>query len=137
MAKAKEAPTGVKVISILYYIGSGFLALIGLLMVLGAGFISRILGAMPMLAAIGSGLFVVVGIVILAFSIIGFLVGMNLWKGKSWARIVAIILAALGVLGSLNNLAHGAFGGIIMLAIDGFIVYYLGFHKESKAFFSN
>ena len=132
-----EAPTGVKVISILYFIGSAICLIVGLLMIVGASFVSGLLKSMPMMGAIGSAIFAVVGVVALVIGALGAFIAMSLWKGKNWARIVAIVFAILGILGALSNLVNGAFViGIIYLAIEGFIAYYLISNKEAKAFFS-
>lgn len=147
MAKQKMAmqkmqsgtPGWVKAISIWYYIGAAFLALLGLAMILGGSFLGTLLSTVPGAEAVSSaligGVIIVVGVIVLGIAVLYFFIGKGLWKGKNWARIVAIVFAALGFLGSISSLISGNISSIVMLVIDGFIAWYLIFSKEAKAFF--
>ncbi|MGE5323077.1 MAG: hypothetical protein ACM3SW_09460 [Actinomycetota bacterium] len=81
------------------------------------------------LAAVGAA----AGVVLLVCAALAVLLGWGLLKLKEWARIVAIILAALGVLGALlglfAGLGHfmmiGIFWALCRLAINGLIIWYL------------
>ena len=66
----KEIPTGVKVISIWYYIGAGLFTLFGLLFIAGAGFLKRV----PVLSAKGPGLFIFIGVI---------LIGLTYWPWRA------------------------------------------------------
>ena len=74
----------------------GVLALIG-----GAALGSGGLGGLG--GALG-GAVAVFGVILLAFGVLEIITGINLFGGKSWARIVGFILAGLGVLFSLFGL---------------------------------
>lgn len=128
-------PTGVKVISILYYIGAAFLAIGGLISILGGGLISSLLSDIPGLGLIGGAFFVILGIFFIAIGVLYFFIGRGLWKAQSWARIVAIIFATLGVLGSIFSLFSGSLFSIVWLIIYGFILWYLAFSEEVKKAF--
>ena len=65
MINTFEVPTGVKIISVFYYIGAVFGIIFGILFMVGAGLIG----------ALGAGLFIFVGIILLALSILGFFIG--------------------------------------------------------------
>ncbi|MBI1333290.1 MAG: hypothetical protein GC165_10475 [Armatimonadetes bacterium] len=60
-----------------------------------------------MMIAMGCGFVVCIPITILIWA--------NIWKGKKWAFIVALILAALGILGNIRNMV----GPAMMLGLFG------------------
>ena len=132
----KVMPAGVKVISVLYYIGAGLCALFGLLFMAGAGLAGALLKSISLLSVLGAGFFVILGILFVGFGALDFFVGRGLWKGRNWARVVAIIFSALGVLNGLYSLIHFSIFGLVMLAIQVLIVWYLAFSQEVKAAFA-
>jgi hypothetical protein len=79
-----------------------------------------------MLPLIGGVLFVI-GILDLGLAY-------GLWTGKGWAWIISLILAILGIIGSLFSLARGGFGAVVILILDAIILYYLT-RPNVKAFF--
>ena len=91
---AKEMPTGVKVISVLYWIGADLAIIYGLIMLLGAGAITSM---MPALATFG-GLIVAMGVVFIGLGVLYIFTALHLWKGKNWARIVVLVLQFLEIL---------------------------------------
>jgi len=127
------AEVWVKVICILGYIGVALGFLGGIFLLVGGGFIVSMLSAMLPTGAntLLTTMTVVGGILFIVFAIVGFLVYMNLWKYKNWARIVIVIFSALGVLGAIFSLP----AGIISLIINGGILYLLAFDKTVKALF--
>jgi len=129
-----EVPTGVKVISVLYYIGAALELLLAIALFIGAGTIAS---KIPIIGAIGSGLFIVVGVVLIGLAVLSFFVGRGLWKAQKWARIVAIIFSVLGVLMALLGMVQGQIASnIISLVISGAIGGYLLFSKDVKAAFA-
>ena len=141
-------PTGVKVISVLYYIGAAFSFLFGLLLIVGGAFIGAILGeTLASLSALGSGLFIVLGIALLGFGVLDIFIGRGLWKGQNWTRIAAIVFAILGVFGGINSLISGLtnfqtigafsiFVAFVQLAVSLLIGGYLAFAHEVKEAFA-
>ncbi|MBW3003868.1 hypothetical protein KY328_02070 [Candidatus Woesearchaeota archaeon] len=131
---AKDAPTGVKVISVLFYILAAVGLVAGLLMLLGAGLVGQLpLGA---LGLVGAGVFVALGIVMIVVAAVEFFIARGLWKLQNWARIVAVVLAILGILGGVFSLFAGSVvSGVIGLLINGFIAGYLLFSAEAKKAF--
>lgn len=129
----KEVPVGVKIISVLGYIGAVLVLLLGIGMIAGAGFIASFLEG---LAILGAGLFVGLGIVLIALAVLGFFMARGLWKGQNWARILTIIFSGIGFLQALIALIQGNFGSIVTLVIDGIIAYYLWFNADVKKAFS-
>ena len=128
-----EAPTGVKVISVLYYIGAVFELIFAILLFVGSGTIKA---KVPLLAVLGPFL-IVGGIILLGLAVLSFFVGLGLWKGKKWARIVAIIFAAIGVLLALVGMLQGQIvSNILGLVISAGIGGYLLFSSGVKSAFA-
>ena len=126
-----KIPVGVKILSILAYIGAAFTLLAGLAMLFGASAISALISQkIPMMGAslVGIGL-IIVGIIFIALSVLDFFIGKGLWNGQNWARILVLVFAVLSVLGSLMPF------DIVSIVISGLIIWYLGFNKEAVAYF--
>ena len=118
-------PTGVKIISVLYYIGAVIELLLALALFIGAGAIAS---KIPLLGALGSGLFIAIGVVLLGFAVLSFFVGRGLWKVQKWSRIVAIIFAVLGLLLAVLGMVQGqiasnVLGLVISLAVGGYLLF--------------
>jgi uncharacterized membrane protein (DUF2068 family) len=127
-------PTGVTVIAVLYFIGAGICVLAGIGLMVGGGFVATMMNQQQgvpagLLAAVGAG----VGVLCLVFAAVAALIGWGLLTLKNWARIVAIVFAALGALGGLFGMfailthfaAIGIFFALCRLAINGLIIWYL------------
>jgi len=128
MSDGQSAPTGVKVIAVLYYIGAVLGIIFGLLFLVGAGAIGSIASQIPVIGALGAGLFVVGGIILIGLGVLGFFVGRGLWKARPWARIVAIIFAVLGILMAIISMIQGSiasniFNLVIQLVIGGYLLF--------------
>jgi uncharacterized membrane protein (DUF2068 family) len=99
-----------------------------LLFLVGAGMMGSIANQIPLLGALGAGLFVVGGIIMIGLGVLGFFVGRGLWKARPWARIVAIIFAALGILMAVISMIQGSiasniFNLVIQLVIGGYLLF--------------
>lgn len=141
-------PIGVKVISVLYYIGAAFSFLFGLLFIVGGAFIGGILGEkLAAWGTIGSSIFIILGIAMLGFGVLDIFIGRGLWKGQNWARIAAIVLAIFGILGGLTSLVSGLtnfqtigafsiFFAFVQLAVSLLIGGYLALAQEVKEAFA-
>ena len=139
IAVEKKVPTLVKIISVLYYIGAVFIVIFGILLIAGAGFISSLLSGfnIPVLGAIGSGLFIVAGVVMLLLGILEFFIARGLWKGRNWARIFVIIFSIIGILWAVFGFIQGSFmNSAISLVLSGLIGGYLLFSHGVKEAFS-
>lgn len=130
-------PTGVIILAVLDWIGAACLLLIGLGLAVGLGVVgvSRMAehsSGAPFLMALGAmgGVFLIVLAVIVGF------VGVGLWSLKNWARVVTIVLAAIGIVAAVPALMftglHGSiFAGarivalLIRLGINGLIIWYM------------
>jgi len=126
---AKGVPTGVKIISVLYYIGAVFSLIAGIVAFAGGAFFTTVL---PKFIA---GIAAIAGIVFIILAVLGFFIARGLWKGQNWARILAIVFAILGVISALIAIISGGYQGIVSLVINAIIGYYLWFNKGVKAAF--
>ena len=128
-----EVPTGVKVISVLYYIGAVFELIIAVLLFVGSGAIKT---QVPLLAVLGPFL-IIGGIILIGLAVLSFFVGRGLWKGQKWSRIVAIIFAVIGVLFAILGMVQGQVAqNILGLVISGAIGGYLLFSGDVKSAFA-
>ncbi|KQM12293.1 hypothetical protein AOA80_03135, partial [Methanomassiliicoccales archaeon RumEn M1] len=125
VVQTKVRPTGVTILSVLF----GLESLLFIVAGIGA------VGLGGLLGPIGLGLGIIVGIPLILLGLIGLLVTWGLWKGRGWARIVAIILAIIGLLVNLV----GAIGlepfSIVGLLINIVILWYL-FQPHVKAYYA-
>src|SRR6185369_5569565 len=122
-------PTGVVVISILYFLGAALCLLFGLLFIAGGGFLATMMSQQSQaggLSAMMAGLGAALGVFYLIIGAVDVLVGWGLLKLKNWARIVAIVFSCIGagflVLGLLGNLAHFSIVNFLVTAV------FLGIH---------
>ena len=122
-----KIPTGVKVVSVLFYIGAALGVLGSIMLFVGGSFVA---GLLPGFGSLAGGLFIGMGIIMLAISVLDIFVGRGLWKGQRWAWITAIVLLVLGFVLSLISL------NILMIIIYGIIGAYLIFSKEVKKVFA-
>ena len=128
-----NVPTGVKIISVLHYICAVILLLLGILSIIASAYVGSLLGAFTAgLGFLGTGLFIILGIIMIGFAVLSFFIGRGLWKAQPWARIVAIILTILGVLSAILNITKGEWGSIVSLVINGLIGGYLLFSQKVK-----
>lgn len=133
-------PTGVTVLAVLQFIGAGFCVIGGLLMMVGGTFLAAILGRAGAggegsiaLAGMGALIGVVGGVFCLVLAVLYGIVGWGMWGLKNWARMVTIVLAAIGalfqVLGMMGSMLHFRIGAmlwnLIWLGVNAVIVWYL------------
>ena len=128
--KKVNPPTGIKAISIYYYIMAAFIFFVAIisssaLFIVGVTLISL-------------GLFGAIGL----FAWFAFVIGRNLWNGKNWAKIAVIVISILSIISMIstvlnisqtlkNYLALDVISGLIALII----LLYLIINKESKSYF--
>ena len=132
----KEVSIGVKIISILYIIFAIIELVIAILLFIGASAIGVVLKYIPILSLLGSGLLILVSMLVLGIGLITFFSGLGLWKRQKWARIVVIIFSILGFLRSLLSIIRGDYSSIVGLLINSIIGGYLIFNKNVKSTFS-
>ncbi len=121
-----ERPTGVVVISVLYWLSAFTLVVMGCIMAVGfTAFGSVASGMMSMFAGFG----VIGGIVLIGFGAVLAFLGYSLFQLNEWARITTIVLVALGFVAAV--LSFFGFGGyarissLFRMAIDAVVIWYL------------
>ncbi|MDP1695946.1 MAG: hypothetical protein Q8L29_03465 [archaeon] len=130
----KNAPLGVKIISILNYISGGIAILAGLL------FIALALINYPLIAdkigsSISSVIITVISIFLIIVGLIAYFIAKGMWRGQEWARITQIILSIIFGFSALTSVMKGMWSNIFGLAINFAIAGYLLFNKRAKRFF--
>ena len=88
-----ERPSGVTAIAVLFFLSAAYLCVLGIVMLVSPGTAPMTLGA-PLLHGLelaGPFMFLLVGAA-------GALIGWGLWRLNNWARRVATIAAAAGVI---------------------------------------
>lgn len=132
-----SAQKSVTAVSVLYYIMAAAYALLAILAVVGASFLTGILG---MLIGI---LGMVFAVVFTLFALVSALIGYGVQIRKNWARIVVLILSWMGVvfgaLGIIASLLGGDMSGIlytlITTGISAAIVWLFQFQPDAVALF--
>lgn len=126
--RRKEVPTGVKIISVVYYIGAALALLGGLLFLTGSAIIDA--GILGPIAAFA-------GIFLIGLAVLDFFIARGLWKGQRWSWLAAIIISGLGLLSSVLAIAGGAVtSNIVGAAFHAVIGGYLIWNKDAKAAFN-
>jgi len=135
-----ERPIGVTIIAILYIVVGAFILFAGVA-ILALGAIGRAL-AHSFIPWAGSGtivaaLAIIVASALFAVGILAVAGGIGNLQGSGWARVLVIILAALGLLNDLSGLFKGrAVGsGLLGALVQGFILWYY-FRPNVKAYFA-
>ncbi len=157
MKEKRSIPLGVKILSILYYINSAFMLLLGILLfflasiypsLLESGELEQGLTAEELAGfqALGdiTWLIYVMALVVIIIAVLNLFLGIAFWKGQNWGRIVTIIFAILGIPFALFNLVS-AFSIantlsiviiLIQIGIDVGIIWYL-LQKDVIHFFTS
>jgi hypothetical protein len=137
-----ERPTGVTILAVLYFIGTAFLAICGLLFIVGGSMLSGLAQS----GGPGSALFAaggaVVGAFFLVLALLELAIGIGFIKLQNWARVIAIVFTGIavlfGALGMFSMLAHvmvfALMIRLITLAIQIWILVYLFKPHVKQAF---
>ncbi|MDP1728583.1 MAG: hypothetical protein Q8L27_00075 [archaeon] len=135
--KMPTRPVGVTILSILGYIGAVFTLLMGLVMIFGSVALFNFLTTLPefqmyeLMGTIGATFFIIMGIILLPLAVLDYFIARGLWNGRNWARIIILVFIGISAVQNLFALPFSLFG----LAIDGLIIWYLGFNKPVVAYF--
>lgn len=142
-------PTGVTILAILLFIGTGILLLLAIGSFVGGAFIGSMIGAAAQRAgsgATGAGVGAAIGAVVGVFFIVGAVLNAicayGLWNLKEWGRMLTIVLTAISLaLAALTffvSLLHfhifGLFFVMVRMAIGALIIWYLSQPEVRAAF---
>jgi uncharacterized membrane protein (DUF2068 family) len=86
--------------------------------------------------SLGGGFFVFFGIILLLFGVLTFFIGLGLWKGQNWARIVSIIFGCTNILTGAYSVVLGNYSAVIGFLLNLIIVVYLLLNKDVKSAFA-
>ena len=141
-----QRPVGVTILAILYFIATCGLALFGIAIIVGGGFLGTMLAQNPdiseSVAAILAGVGVFISIFFFAFAVLFGFLGYGMWNLRNWARTIAIVLsiigavfASLGVLWGILRIApFRLISSGIRLGINVLIIWYLNQPHVKAAF---
>ncbi len=138
-----QKPVGVIVLAVLDFVGAGVMVLVALGLAVGLSVVGMMMhrpGMGATMAAVGA----LGAVVVLILAVLFALLGWGLWTLRNWARIVTIVLAALGLAGSIMGFffwggVH-AFAGVlwiwplIRIAVNGIILWYMLQPEVKQAF---
>lgn len=145
---ARVRPTGVAILAVLQWLGAIALALFGLVGVLGGSAFAGAMGGFDNAftdffgGAIGM-LFVLFGVLLLAGAALCLLLGIGLWKGKAWARILSLVFAWFGLvsgaLGAIGTMVEDPTVGIVQILFTGIYAFLIWYWTRPgvKAFFAS
>ena len=137
-----ERPTGVTILAVLYFIGTAFLGLCGILFIVGGSMLSGLAQSGGPGSAILAAGGAVVGAIFLVLALLELAIGIGFIKLPNWARVVAIVFTGIavlfGVLGMFSLLAHVMVFALmirfIVLALQIWILVYLFKPHVKQAF---
>lgn len=137
-----ERPTGVTILAVLYFIGTAFLGLCGVLFIVGGSMLSGLAQSGGPGSAILAAGGAVVGAIFLVLALLELAIGIGFIKLQNWARVVAIVFTGIavlfGVLGMFSLLAHvmvfALMIRVIVLAFQIWVLVYLFKPHVKQAF---
>ena len=137
-----ERPTGVTILAVLYFIGTAFLGLCGILFIVGGSMLSGLAQSGGPGSAILAAGGAVVGAIFIVLALLELAIGIGFIKLQNWARVVAIVFTGIavlfGVLGMFSLLAHVMVFALmirfIVLALQIWILVYLFKPHVKQAF---
>ncbi len=131
----KGIPVGVKIISVLYFILAFFVILVGLFFIISKSFINEIYRESPELAELGTGGFIILGVILVLLGALFIFLGLKLWKRKNWARIVTVVFSILMIIIYLIDILFASSNlivNIFWIIVYGIITGYLLFSKDAR-----
>jgi hypothetical protein len=114
----RQRPIGVTIIALLAILG-------------GIAFLASGLGTLIVIPLIG--IFIGSGLFILGLAY--FLMAYGLWKGRSWAWTLTLILSGIGIIVGIGSIIVGNIGSIFHIIINAVVIYYL-YRPNVKSFFN-
>lgn len=114
----RQRPIGVTIIALLAILG-------------GIAFLASGLGTLILIPLIG--IFIGSGLFILGLAY--FLMAYGLWKARSWAWTLTLILSGIGIIVGIGSIIVGNIGSIFHIIINAIVIYYL-YRPNVKSFFN-
>ncbi len=123
-----DRPLGLAILAVLEIIVSIVAILGGVILIISGALLADIIAQYAQYIfppEFFTGIMAILGAGALIIGVIGIIIGWGLWNGKDWARIITIIFAILGIILGLFPLINLDVTGLISVAIDIIIIYYL------------
>jgi hypothetical protein len=131
MIRRPSRPVGITILAILEIL-IGTVGLLASLAIIG---FSALLSTLPRVGSLLGTFGLIIGAVVLFFSIIWLATGAGFLHGRGWSWTLGVIFSALSLLGAIGALTIGLItGGIGGLVFWGLMLYYLT-RTHVKAFF--
>jgi len=127
---SRSRPLGITLLAVLHVIQAVALFLGGIGLIALGAFIRRGFGFPRFLDEVAF----LIGVVVVVLGLIYLGLAWGMWTGKGWAWFLSLILAALGLIGSLISLVGGGLVTLGILILDVAILYYL-FRPNVRTFF--
>jgi uncharacterized membrane protein len=143
--RSGDVPTGVKIISILYYIGAGIFALsflvlivVGIALMVNPTLIDSIkdLPEYVMSSSTPGTYVLLMGVLVGLIGVLLFFIARGLCRGKLWSKILVIIFCVIGIVTGFLSVSKGNSSGFLNFLFSLVVGGYLLFHKEARSFFS-
>src|SRR6267143_2376904 len=131
MIRRPSRPVGITILAILEIL----IGIVGLLASLAIIGFSALLSTLPRVGSLLGTFGLIIGAVVLFFSIIWFATGAGFLHGRGWSWTLGMIFSVLSLLGAIGALTIGLItGGVGGLVFWGLMLYYLT-RTHVKAFF--
>jgi hypothetical protein len=131
MVQRPSRPAGITILAVLEIL-IGIVGLLASLVIIG---FSALFSTLPRVGSLLGSIGLVIGGVVLFFSVIWLATGAGFLHGRGWSWTLGIIFSVLSLLGAVGSLTLGLItGGVVGLIFWGFMLYYLT-RTHVKAFF--
>jgi hypothetical protein len=121
-------PLGVTLIAVWRFLWGGLGILLGLVLIVAGGVAAKFLAMVTSgtgFEHIVTGLGIVVGLIVICFSLVELAAGWGVWALKQWGRILCIALSAISLLFSFRVIFHPHPFGLVRVLINAGIIVYL------------
>ena len=132
MTKIKRPPLLAKLVSLFVMLLSLPLFATSLLIFLSSGVVRQ--GIENVLGGVFAGVLLLVGIFFLAIALLYLILGLALWRGSEWARIVIVVVSSICLLFSVLGILAGVWPSLLSLAINLFLTWYFMRKQVRKAY---
>ncbi len=131
MMQRPSRPAGITILAVLEIL-IGIVGLLASLVIIG---FSALFSTLPRVGSLLGSIGLVIGGVVLFFSIVWLATGAGFLHGRGWSWTLGMIFSVLSLLGAVGSLTLGLItGGVVGLIFWGFMLYYLT-RTHVKAFF--
>jgi uncharacterized membrane protein (DUF2068 family) len=125
---SQTAENIVRIIAVIGFIEAVLDLIVGVILLLGGTLLTKSFPELEKstLFFINGNLFMIIGIAVLAFALLTFIIALGLWHRQNWARVLAVIFAIIGFFSGFVTLPKGVIG----IAINGGIFYFLAINRD-------